>query len=117
VRWVVYALTDPRFGEVRYIGSTGDARARLYAHVHGNRARCGVWAIGLKAYGVRPDMWILGRYETQGKMLLGEAEWLSKYKRAGANLLNVNRAARSCVGWMSATYFQRRDEHGEEQAK
>ena len=60
--WYVYILIDPRSGEVRYVGSTGQIKCRLKAHFNWSASESassspvGVWLAELKALGLRPVM-------------------------------------------------------------
>lgn len=51
----VYTLSDPRTGEIRYVGLTLNPAKRKYGHTHGNSsASSGAWIEMLLAIGLEP---------------------------------------------------------------
>jgi group I intron endonuclease len=82
-QWEVYSLSDPRTGEVRYVGVTTRRQKRLRDHV--SSARCGGrthrdnWIRYLLAIGVTPSMQTL---ETGTGATWEEAErrWIATYR-------------------------------------
>lgn len=90
--WYIYGLTDPRTGEVRYIGQTVcNIRKRLYAHLVESRRgdishKCN-WIRSLLSEGIRPGVVEIERGSGDG---INEAEikWISFYRESGLKLVN-----------------------------
>lgn len=89
----IYALKDPRTGEVRYVGQTvRGLRTRLYEHVQEclirrvetSRQR---WVYGLYLKRLAPaieELEVVPYMERD----MAERRWIAHFKRAGANLVN-----------------------------
>ena len=110
----IYALIDPRAGEVRYIGQTRNTLAlRMAGH------RCAVttvmreWIDELADIGVQPEIVeidevagpepISGRWcETEERALEIEGDWALRYILGGADLLN-QLWPRSCIFQIAAS--------------
>jgi hypothetical protein len=83
----IYALCDPRTGEVRYIGKARDSQARLMSHLREKRrghypVYC--WIAKLRAEGLSPELRVL---ET-----CAVSDWPARERAliaAHENLLNV----------------------------
>lgn len=86
----IYALTDPRDGEVRYIGKANDARKRLRGHLRdARRRRTPVynWINKLARLGLEPGMTVL--VECDPECWKDEERRLIAEHRASGRLLNV----------------------------
>lgn len=88
----VYALVDPRDGEVRYIGRTSNVERRLWQHVspsmlakHSPRAK---WIRSLLAEGKQPEMRVI-EATTRDRGDAQEAHWMRHFEARGAKLTNV----------------------------
>lgn len=62
--YCVYVLMDPRDDSVRYVGMTGDAPSRFYAHLQcdGSNVRKDAWIRELKAEGHELIMLVLEKF-------------------------------------------------------
>jgi len=94
-RWIIYALKNPRTGEVRYIGWTSrSVKLRLKAHIdsalaagrvrgsHKNR-----WVLSLLSIGLRPELEVIETGTGDG-WAEAERRWIATYRERNANLLN-----------------------------
>lgn len=85
----IYGLTDPRNGQIRYIGRTANPETRLREHIVASQA--GVlrndWIKELRRAGEIPGMCIL---ETVPESEVAETEkfYIGYFKMLGANLTN-----------------------------
>jgi len=87
----IYDLSDPRSGEVRYIGKSVRPRERLATHIREARAgsvvHCKRWIWGLLAEGLAP---VLGIIEEVSREAANDAEryWIGCFRTVGADLTN-----------------------------
>jgi hypothetical protein len=87
----IYDLSDPRTGEVRYVGKSVRPRERLATHIREARAgsivHCKRWIAGLLAEGLAP---VLGIIEETTRESANEAEryWIGCLLTAGSTLTN-----------------------------
>jgi hypothetical protein len=98
-RGFIYALIDPRVGEVLYVGQTKNLPIiRLYQHLAEAGAPAGkhfaspknVWIRGLAAADLIPRVIILDTYPLFGELKLGQIEhlYIKAFKELGAVLVN-----------------------------
>lgn len=82
--YFVYALTDPRTDEIRYIGKSANPAQRLASHA----SRSGAVAVRnwIKSVGA-PGMRILGEFANETFALVEEQTWIRKLHATG-RLLN-----------------------------
>lgn len=85
----IYALCDPRTGEVRYIGKANDSIKRYESHMREKRRAYPVyaWRDKLASIGLKPELKILERCCEDWRA--SEIALIAKYREAGARLLNV----------------------------
>jgi hypothetical protein len=91
---IVYALIDPRTGEVRYIGKTHRKPAwRLQRHMApyellGNSHK-EHWIRSLLKEGLKPTIHILEKCETRDQLALAEIRHIAQHRSIGAKLTNI----------------------------
>jgi hypothetical protein len=87
---VVYALYDPRGGEVRYIGITNNLLGRLNEHMrmHGGNERKNAWLQELINAHRLPFMLTLEVIADPTEWREREIAWIKAYQESGADLLN-----------------------------
>lgn len=93
---LIYALSDPRTGEVRYIGYTRNFAYRIHAHYRdkkyssGRKLQCLAqpWLYELAEEGLLPISKILERLDIEADWQEREKFWIDHYKSLGARLLN-----------------------------
>ena len=93
----IYALTDPRTSDARYVGQTYDTHRRYIAHIHSGNAKPmdmsyedsprAEWLRSLAKEGVRPEMIILA-VVPQSDADEAEQRWIKRLYREGCKLLN-----------------------------
>jgi hypothetical protein len=91
----VYALVDPRNGEVRYIGLTKNIKRRYSQHVStkdkSNQTKQ-VWIDELKQCGLCPTLLILEEPVEESTRFDCERYWIQAYLERNANLTNMRDA-------------------------
>lgn len=92
-RWIIYALTDPRTSEVRYVGvTTMTVGMRLTRHLgeakRGNPGYKNNWVRQLQGEGLRPQTSILEEGDGEG-WAAAEQHWIAHFRQAGARLTNI----------------------------
>lgn len=86
--WSIYALIDPRDGEVRYVGISLDASKRLKAHLKDGRATAKTaWLKDLKSSGEAPRIKILDIAGSKEEGVGKERFWIQYYRDRNGNLL------------------------------
>lgn len=99
----IYALCDPRNGEIRYIGKTNDPKGRLRSHI--NQAKMGRyrhhtanWLRSLIAIGLKPDLIVI--YEVAPPQTWQDAERsaISAALKRGCRLTNYTSGGDGCEG-------------------
>lgn len=89
-RHLIYGLTDPRTGALRYVGrsSSGLRRPR---DPHGRR--CQNWINSLKKLGLLPTIIIIQEFDPTDNvddvLNTWERHWIAYYRSKGANLTNL----------------------------
>jgi len=90
-KYLIYALTDPRTEEARYIGWTSQPRQRLIAHLaearqYPTRNHKTCWVSSLLRVGVKPTMLVIA--EIESAWADAERFWVAFYRAAGCRLTN-----------------------------
>ncbi len=96
----IYALCDPRTGEVRYVGCSSKPYQRYGSHLarHGWNTPKIEWVAELRALHLHPRLWILdGPIPYQG-----EAEWAIFFADRGHRLLNAPCTLSDKLDWILA---------------
>lgn len=90
----VYLLLDPREPKskhaIRYVGSSGNPRARLRQHLAGSHALVAEWLKELARAQVKPLMLVVDGSMARGGARILEGQWLKSLRADGVALLNVN---------------------------
>ena len=85
---IIYSLSDPRTGQVRYVGITGNLKNRLRNHLNcfdGTHRSC--WIRSLVSIGLAPIADVLEETKTYPDD--AEKAWILGFKRLGADLTNL----------------------------
>ena len=85
----IYALLDPRDGDVRYIGKAKCSKARLASHLKDARRRDTPvyrWIRKLNSMGMAPSVFVLERTDDWKE---AERRFIAAARHCGARLLNV----------------------------
>lgn len=86
----IYALTDPRTGDTRYVGKAKNPKARLVQHRQakdGNRHKCN-WLRQLAGAGLQPGLVVLEE-TTADRWVEREAYWIAQGRARGWPLTNI----------------------------
>lgn len=87
---LIYALSDPRTGEIRYVGKTTRPGGRFLAHRNGHSApQVRDWILSLRADGLAPAVTILEHVANGTDVTSRERWWVAEMERNGASLLNT----------------------------
>ena len=91
---LVYALTDPRSGEIRYIGksSSGVARPQYHlspAHIRRETTRKARWLQSLLALGLRAQIEVVEECGSVDHANEAERFWISQFRALGFRLTNL----------------------------
>lgn len=85
----IYTLSDPRTGEVRYVGKTRDAKARIRNHLnkreHNHK---GNWIESLRKLNLEPEVILIDEVPT-GEWSFWEQHWIQVFLGWGFNLTNM----------------------------
>lgn len=82
---VVYGLTDPRTGLIRYVGqTTADPKRRRHGHVmsalrKSERTRKEQWIYELNVFGLEPGVVVLEKCRTIGELDRAERKWIEEH--------------------------------------
>lgn len=104
-KYLIYALVDPRTGEIRYIGrsSKGLLRARNHwatASELQKSTYCANWIKSLVILGLIPTVFVLESWEKISNARLNKAErkWIRRYKKKNARLTNLTDGGEGNLG-------------------
>lgn len=101
-KWIIYTLSDPRTGEVRYVGRTFRGRQRLVEHLskakRGGRTYRDCWIKSLLVLGLRPSMTVLQEGFGEGWQD-AERDWIAKYRESG-RLVNLTDGGEGFPGYV-----------------
>lgn len=94
----IYALHDPRTGDVRYVGQTKDPEARLKAHVRdaleGDPKHVYRWIRQVLVHGLEPQMRVLA-VVPRSHADEAEIQWIADLRERGADLTNGTEGGQS----------------------
>lgn len=85
----IYALADPRTGDIRYVGSTRNSKQRLNSHLYADKSSRlrTQWIRELRERGLKPELLLLETTE-ETKRIQREHHWYKHFKARGHDLLN-----------------------------
>jgi hypothetical protein len=87
----IYALIDPRSGQVNYIGQSNDPLSRVMQHcasARGDKSAKAKWIMGLRAEGLRPVVCVLQEVPREWADT-AEAGWIAWCLSEGTHLHNA----------------------------
>lgn len=88
----LYELSDPRTGEVRYVGKSVNPKERLASHIRaakqGDVVHCRRWIAGLLAEGMRPAMQVVAQCPDNYAANLAERTLIKERRALGSHLTN-----------------------------
>jgi hypothetical protein len=85
----IYALCDPRNGQIRYIGKANNIGQRYATHLR-EKSKChrSVWIQSLLAMGIKPELTIIENVEADATWQDRERFWIKHYRSLGYDLTN-----------------------------
>jgi len=103
-QFIIYTLSDPRDGEIRYVGKTeGPLAKRMVHHMwragHGKRQYVYCWIRKLLADGVRPDARVVEEVGDHDSLVAAERRWIEELKTGGARLTDLTEGGEGAVGY------------------
>ena len=100
--WYIYALIDPRTGDVRYIGKRLRLQKRIQEHLRDQRSsRRAEWVRSLRALNLSPVLLVLE--EGDGDWCASEQRWIASYRSSGADLTNATYGSEGLRGASART--------------
>lgn len=93
MRVFIYTLSDPRDGQIRYVGKTTNLKGRLRQHIHEPKTTYkACWIESLKKAGVRPQIEELEHFDGDDVEQWKDAErfWISYLRSLGFRLVNLD---------------------------
>src|SRR5712675_2161734 len=102
-RFLIYGLSDPRTGQLRYIGKScrGLKRARSHAYpgyLSRDRTYCGNWIRSLQAEGKKYNIVVVQILPDSELLAEAESFWIGYFRRLGAPLTNLTNGGEGCSG-------------------
>ena len=100
LKWTIYSLSDPRVGEVRYIGWTSNLDRRKREHFCPQlreRTHKANWIRVLKAEGLTPICDVLEEGVGAG-YATAECRWIALYRTRSPNLTNITNGGDGATG-------------------
>lgn len=101
-RHIIYGLTDPSTGAVRYVGKSTSGLKRPRGHSCPSRLRDGThrsnWILSLKRSGLRYGIRILENCAAAEQLADAERRWIAHGRAAGWPLTNICDGGEGCPG-------------------
>lgn len=94
MRYVIYAIVDPRTNAFLYIGHTGSFWQRVKLHFVPNKCNGSKATAALLAIGVKPRIRILERAKTKKAADYKETKWIHFAEASGHPLFNYSKTVR-----------------------
>lgn len=87
----IYALKDPRTGEIRYVGKADKPKSRLQHHIKGSTPKTHkeCWLFSLRQAGLRPALEVLDEIPTT-QWKFWEREYIRIFRALGFRLTNLS---------------------------
>lgn len=99
-QFLVYGLTDPRTGEVRYIGKSTKGLKRPQEHGRKGRGngKCKNWVASILKIGLKCGIEVLECCETLDELSAAEVRWIKKGRESGWRLTNMTDGGEGAPG-------------------
>lgn len=89
MRFVIYAIVDPRCRTVFYVGQTSRLELRMDQHLEGADTVCGFRIRQIVASGHEPQFFVLQDCESERAALMAEIFWIDLFGGRGVALANT----------------------------
>jgi len=106
----VYVLTDPRTGDVRYVGVTNNPKSRFSKHMHNAKVSSNHranWISSLVRDGLKPIMTIIDETNNENWQQC-EIAWIAYYRGLGCNLVNSTDGGEGSRGIIRSEEYRRK---------
>lgn len=109
-QFIIYGLTDPRTGEVRYIGKSTKGLKRPQEHGRKGRSngRCKNWLTSLDKIGLKCGIKVLECCETLDELSAAEVCWVRKGREVGWRLTNLTDGGEGTSGHIKSEDTRRK---------
>lgn len=109
-QFLVYGLTDPRTGEIRYVGKSAKGMKRPQEHGRKGRGngRCKNWVASLAKIGLKCGIEVLECCETLDELSTAEVRWIKKGRDAGWRLTNLTDGGEGAPGHIKSPATRRK---------
>ena len=102
-KFLIYALSDPRTGEIRYVGKSSNGLKRARTHEYPSclgreRTKCRNWIVSLHALDLKPLIEVVEEHVDHNRLIEAECFWISQFKALGFNLTNHTDGGEGCLG-------------------
>jgi hypothetical protein len=92
-KYIIYALSDPRTTEIRYIGKSSSGLKRARAHLQPSRikktrTKCGNWIKSLIKLNLKPTIEEVEIHQNHDDLIQAEIFYVSYFRSLGFNLTN-----------------------------
>jgi DNA-binding CsgD family transcriptional regulator len=116
----IYALHDPRSGELRYVGASANPQHRLTLHLcPSQRARSGeqgAWMTELVRQNLKPSISIIEKSDCSN-WRIRERFWIAHYRTGGARLTNTHKGGEGGARTTGQKWSEERRAHISEMFK
>ena len=105
-RYIIYALVDPRDGEIRYVGKSAKGLYRPRRHQYFSTYKTHMhlpvycWIRELSAVGLSYGIRILEVFPSDKQLDNAERQWIKQLRNAGAKLTNLTVGGEGALGWV-----------------
>ena len=109
-RLLVYGLTDPRIGEIRYVGKSTKGLKRPQEHGRKGRGNgwCKNWVASLAELGLGFGIEVLECCETLDELNAAEIRWIKKGRESGWRLTNLTNGGEGTPGHVKSEATRRK---------
>lgn len=107
---IIYGLTDPRTGEIRYIGKSTKGLKRPQEHGRKGRSngRCKNWVSSLINIGLKCGIRVLECSETLDELSAAEVRWIKIGRESGWRLTNLTDGGEGTPGHVKSPATRRK---------
>lgn len=98
-KFLIYGLTDPRTGQVRYIGKSTTGMQRPLQHRSDTVTHRGRWIVGLERRGLQYGIVVLYRCKRAEDLADAECEFIALYRKLGVRLTNCTDGGDGTLGY------------------
>ncbi len=108
-KFLVYALTDPRDGTVRYIGKSSSGLQRAQHHATPQKLKKdktykGNWIRSLLSLGLRPSIEVVEELPIRDLLADTERFWIAQFRAWGFRLTNLTSGGDGCASFRTESH-------------